>query len=174
MLFELVATIVAGFAGAGVALLLNKVLGGRLPRWLTPVAAGGAMLAITITNEYGWYDRTVQALPDGLDVALAVEDRAFYRPWTYFVPFVSRFLAIDTATMRTNEALPGQKMVEVYVFARWAAPQSRLVMVDCAGGRRADIVRGTAFADDGALDGLNWLDAGPDDPIVRSTCRPES
>ena len=47
MVFELIATIVAGFAGAGVALLLNKIFGGRLPRWIMPVAAGAAMLATT-------------------------------------------------------------------------------------------------------------------------------
>lgn len=170
MFFELIATIVAGFGAAGVALLLNKVLGGRLPRWVVPVTAGCAMLATTIVNEYGWYDRTVEALPDGLEVAMTVEDGAFYRPWAYVVPFVSRFLAIDTATIRTNEALPGQKMVEVYAFGRWAAPQSRLVMVDCTGGRRADIARGMAFDADGSLEGLAWRDIGTDDPIVKSAC----
>ena len=171
MFFELIATIVAGFAGAGIALLLNKVLGGRLPRWITPVAAGMAMLATTIANEYGWYGRTAAALPAGLEVATTVENKAFYRPWTYLFPFVSRFLAVDTATMRTNEALPGQRMVEVYAFGRWTAPQSRLVMVDCAGGRRADIARGAEFGEDGSVDTLAWRDTGLDDPVVKTACR---
>ena len=170
MFFELIATIVAGFAGAGIALLLNKVVGGRLPRWITPVAAGTAMLATTIANEYVWYERTVAALPSGLEVAITVENKAFYRPWTYLFPFVSRFLAVDTATMRTNEALPGQRMVGVYAFGRWAAPQSRLVMVDCPGGRRADIARGAGFAGDGSIDALAWRDTGLDDPVVRTAC----
>ncbi len=38
MFFEMVATLVSGFAGAGVVLLLNKISGGRLPKWAMPVA----------------------------------------------------------------------------------------------------------------------------------------
>ena len=73
--------------------------------------------------------------------------------------------------MRTNEALPGQRMVEVYAFGRWTAPQSRLVMVDCAGGRRADIARGAEFGEDGSVDTLAWRDTGLDDPVVKTACR---
>jgi hypothetical protein len=171
MFFELIATFVAGFAGAGVALLLNKLVGGRLPRWIIPIAAGAAMLATTIANEYGWYGRTVGSLPSGLEVATTVENAAIYRPWAYVIPFVSRFLAVDTATMRTNDALPGQKMVEVYAFGRWAAPQSRLVMVDCDGGRRADVPPGTEVSPSGRVEGLDWRDTGADDPIVATSCR---
>ena len=109
MFLELIATFIAGFAGAGAVMLINRILGGRLPRWLTPVAAGGAMLAATIANEYGWYECTVETMPEGMEVATAVEERAFYRPWTYLVPYTSRFIAVDTASVRTNDALPGQR-----------------------------------------------------------------
>lgn len=171
MLFELIAAIVAGFAGAGVALLANKLLGGRLPRWLTLALAGLAMLSMAITNEYGWYPRTVQGLPEGLEIATTAEDRAIYRPWTYIVPFVTRFLAVDTATMRTNEAVPGQRIVDVYAFARWAAPRRQGVAVDCSVGRRADLGPGVAMDADGGLQGADWREVGPDDPIVRTACR---
>ena len=170
MLFELIAAIVAGFAGAGVILMANKLLGGRLPRWLTPAGAGLAMLAMAIVNEYGWYPRTVQGLPEGLEVATTAEDRAIYRPWTYVVPFVTRFLAVDTATIRTNDALPGQRIVEVYAFARWAAPMRRGVAVDCTGGRRADLDGAVSFDADGGLQGAAWREVGADDPIVRTAC----
>ncbi|MCY4167446.1 MAG: hypothetical protein OXD36_05610 [Rhodobacter sp.] len=170
MLFELIATIVAGFAGAGVALLINRMLVGRLPRWIVPTAAGAAMLATTTANEYGWHERTVAALPPGLEVAMTVEDRAIYRPWARVFPLVLRFLAVDRATMRSNDALPDWRMAEVYAFGRWHAPRSRLVMVDCDGGRRADITTGAEFGEDGAIDGLAWRDTGLEDPIVRTAC----
>ena len=171
MLFELIATVVAGFAGAGCALILNKLIGGRLPRWIMPVAAGAAMLGTAIANEYGWYARTAAGLPEGLEVAMTVEDRAIYRPWGYLFPFVSRFLAVDTANARTHASRPGQKLVDVYAFGRWSAPQSRPVMVDCAGGRRADIPPGTTIAPDGSFEGLVWRETGADDEVVATVCR---
>jgi hypothetical protein len=171
MVFELIAVIVAGFAGAGVILLLNKLVKGRLPRWLMPAAAGAAMLAVTISNEYGWYPRTLAALPEGLEVAVTSEDRAFYRPWTFVVPFVSRFLAVDMIGVRSNAAAPGQRLVEVYAFGRWAAPQKKAVAVDCHGGRRADLTGEVSFGEAGALEGAAWRKVGTDDPIVRTVCR---
>ena len=170
MVFELIAVVVAGFAGAGLALLVNKIAGGRLPKWVMPVAAGAAMLAVTITNEYGWYPRTTQTLPDGLEVATTVEDQAFYRPWTYVYPFVSRFLAVDTKTVRTHPDLPDQLLVDVYAFGRWMPPRKLGVAVDCAVGRRAELVEGVSFAADGSLEGAMWQDVGADDPIVRTAC----
>ena len=38
MFLELIAVIFAGIAAAGVVMLLNRTLKGRLPRWMAPVA----------------------------------------------------------------------------------------------------------------------------------------
>jgi len=170
MLFELIAVIVAGFGGAGVALLARKLLGGRLPRWVVPIAAGTAMLAMAISNEYGWYPRTARSLPEGLDVAATAESDAFYRPWTYVIPLVTRFLAVDMGSMRTNQALAAQHIVDVYAFARWEPVRKLGVAVDCADDRRADLVPGVTFAADGAIQGATWHRVGADDPIVRTVC----
>jgi hypothetical protein len=170
MLFELIAAIAAGFAGGGIALLITKVSGGRLPRWIIPLAAGAAMIGMAIFNEYDWYPRTVASMGDGLEVASTVQDRAPFRPWTYLVPFVTRFLAVDTGTMQTNDAVKGQRIVEVYAFGRWAPTRKIDVAVDCTGGRRADLTPGISFGPDGTIEGANWRDVGADDPIVRTAC----
>ena len=98
MFFELISTIVAGVAAGLFVWAVNRTLKGRFPKWLVPVAAGAAMLLATISSEYGWYDRTVATMPEGMVVAQTVEERTFYRPWTYMRPFVSRFVAVDLAT----------------------------------------------------------------------------
>jgi hypothetical protein len=170
MLFELIAVIVAGFAGAGLALLLGRILRGRLPKWVMPVAAGAAMLAVTISNEYGWYPRTAQGLPEGLEVAMTVEDTAPYRPWTYAKPFVSRFLAVDRNSARTNDAQPGVVLADVYAFARWTPPSRVTVAVDCAAGRRAEITGGASFGADGTLLDIPWRDVGAEDEILAAFC----
>ncbi|MDX1744187.1 MAG: hypothetical protein R3186_11440, partial [Ruegeria sp.] len=100
MFLELIGTIFAGFAFAGVAMLVNKLTGGRLPRWSAPVAAGLGMIGVTIASEYSWYDRTFDPLSDQLVIVEKIESRALYRPWTYALPFVIRFSAIDPASVR--------------------------------------------------------------------------
>lgn len=170
MFLELIGTIFAGFAFAGIVMVLNKVTGGRLPRWMTPVAAGLGMIGMTITSEYSWYDRTRDTLPEGMTVIQEVESRAFYRPWTYAVPFVDRFAAIDAGSVRTNEQVPEQRLVELYFFGRWAPVSKLPVVVNCKEFSRANLADGAEFADDGRLLNADWIDVTASDPIVEATC----
>ena len=55
MFLDLVATISAAFALAGVALILRSLSRKRLPGWIVPAAAGFGMLSFAIWNEYTWY-----------------------------------------------------------------------------------------------------------------------
>lgn len=163
MFLELIAVLVAGFAGAGVVMLLAKLTGGRLPRWIVPLAAGGAMLAAAISSEYSWYGRTTGNMPEGMTVAQSIQSSAFWRPWTYLVPMTDRFVAVDTDNLRANSQTPDLYMADLYFFGRWKTVQSVEVMVDCAAHRRADPVLG-----DGS-DPL-WRDVGPEDPVVKTVC----
>ncbi|WP_291727153.1 hypothetical protein [Leisingera sp. F5] len=169
MFLELIAVIFAGIAAAGVVMLLGKFLGGRLPRWLAPVAAGLAMIAATITSEYGWYPRTAAALPDGLVVAETVENQSFYRPWTYAVPYVDRFAALDTATMKTHADHPQIYLGELYFFGRWAPVSKLPVWLDCGGGRRA-LAAGDAEFSGGLPENLDWVGGGSSDPVLTTAC----
>ncbi|WP_269580799.1 hypothetical protein [Roseibium sp. Sym1] len=170
MFVELIATLVAGVAGAGLVMLLNRLLGGRLPRWFAPVAAGAAMLLTTIASEYGWYDRTRQTLPESVVVAQTVESRAFYRPWTYVVPFVERFVAIDMASLQTHPEQPGLRLVDAYFFGRWSPVNKLPVIADCVELRRAALVDGVSFEADGAVKGITWTPVSDKDAIVSTIC----
>lgn len=170
MFLELIGTIFAGLAVAGVVMLLNRFLGGVLPRWLTPVAAGLAMIGVTVASEYSWYDRTRDALPEGMQVVQEVESRAFYRPWTYLAPYVDRFAAFDTASVRTNDNLPDQRLADLYFFGRWAPVSQMPVLVDCAGSRRATLADGAEFTPDGAVRDVDWIEVGADDAVLEAVC----
>ncbi|MCR9156214.1 MAG: hypothetical protein NXH80_03125 [Rhodobacteraceae bacterium] len=163
MFLELIAVIVAGIAGAGVMMLIARAAGGRVPKWLVPVAAGAAMLGTTISSEYSWFTRTSNALPDGLEVVQTVESTAFYRPWTYLAPYTDRFIALDTGNVRANTENASLFMADIYFFRRWGTVQSVELMVNCDTGQRAD----PAFGDGG--DPM-WRDTMPDDPIVSGVC----
>ncbi|WP_375592773.1 hypothetical protein ABWI00_11975 [Algihabitans albus] len=170
MLIELVAAVALGFAAAGVALLARRAIP-ALPRFTVPAAAGLAMIGFGIWSEYTWYERTSATLPDGIEVTSAPAESAFWRPWSYVAPLVVRFMAVDLASARRNEALPGQVMVEVYVIARHG-PRARVpVLLDCQGHRRADIADGLDFGSDGSVAESDWRRVAPDDPLLATVCR---
>lgn len=170
MFLELIATFVAGFAGAGMMMLVVRLFRGRLPRWLIPVAAGAAMLGATISSEYSWYSRTSGNLPEGVTVAHTVEGKAMYRPWTYLLPYTERFMAVDTATLRRNEAQPGMVLAELLFFGRWQPVQKLAVMFDCVGHRQTQLPEEVNFDDNGALIGAVWVPIPADDPALVIAC----
>ncbi len=170
MFYEIVATLVAGVAGAGVVMLLNKLTGGRLPRWAVPFGVAAGMLVTTIANEYAWYGRTVANLPEGLVVVSEVENSSLYRPWVRVKPFVEQFVAVDGDSLLLNKAYPDLRMVTLVRLGRWVTPSQQAVMVDCAQGRRAPLAGPDAVGSEGWLDRLAWFDAPADDPVVTATC----
>lgn len=170
MIFELIGTIVAGVVAALLVWAINRTLRGRLPKWLMPAAAGAAMLLATITSEYGWFDRTEAAMPQSMIVAQTIEETSAYRPWTYAVPFVSHFIAVDQATIRTHPDRPDQRIVELVFFGRWARTAKVPALFDCAESRRADILDGVSFGGGGEVLNAVWHDLPATDPILQAAC----
>lgn len=170
MFFELIGTIMAGVAMALIFWAVNRLLKGRLPSWLMPVSAGLAMLIATISSEYGWYDRTARAMPQGLVVAQTVEESAIYRPWTYAKPFVTRFVAVDQSSIRTHPKQPNQRIVDLVFYGRWTRTAKIPVLFDCGTAQRADIVDGIEFGDDGEVIGAEWIKVSKTDPVLKTAC----
>jgi Zn-dependent protease with chaperone function len=166
MFFELIATFAAGIAVAGLALIAGHLSGGRLPRWITPVAAGAAMLGYAVWSEYTWAERTMQGLPDGVEVLTTVEETRFWKPWTYVVPQTTRIMALDRQGVQTKPDAEGILLADVYLFARWTPPAKRPQLVDCADGARADVST-AALADP---DNATWRRVGGDDPLIEALC----
>lgn len=172
MFFELIGTIVAGVAAALLVWALNRSLKGRLPSWLVPVAAGAAMLLATISSEYSWFARAQSNMPEGFVVAETVEERKFYRPWTYAKPFVSRFIAVDQATARTHPARPEQRLVDLVIYGRWARTAKIPALFDCGTNARADLVDGVEFGADGGVLNADWHDMDANAPLLQAACAP--
>ena len=167
MFLELIATFAAGFATAGVVLLINLVTRGRLlPRWVMPVAAGGAMIAYAVWSEYTWAERTIAALPEGLSVVQTIEEKKAWKPWTYLAPQVTRLVAADTGTARKNPEAPGTQLVDLYFFGRWQAVNKVPQLIDCAAMARADVTD-AALADPAAA---SWITLEASDPLIRTVC----
>lgn len=173
MFYEMVATLVSAFVGAGLVLALNKLTGGRLPKWAMPVGAGLAMIVTTVATEYAWYDRTKDILPEGMTVVMEVENNSLYRPWTYIVPFVERFVALDEQSLRTHEAQPALRMVDLLFMGRWSAPEKMVVLGNCDTSQRAPLIDGVTFDASGQVAGVDWVTVPQDDPILAAICKLE-
>ncbi|WP_299693751.1 hypothetical protein [uncultured Tateyamaria sp.] len=170
MFVELIATLFAGIGCAGIVMLLNIALARRLPKWLMPVAAGAGMIGMTISNEYTWFGRTADRLPEGVEIALTVDEQSWLRPWTQAVPYTKRFVAVDVAGQRRNAAQPDQRLVDVYFFGRWSPVNLTPMLLDCAGARSAVLIDGAAFADDGSVADADWQAMPAGDPILKTVC----
>jgi hypothetical protein len=170
MFFELIGTIVAGVVAALFVWALNRTLKGRLPKWFMPLAAGAAMLVATISSEYGWFTRMQSNMPEGFVVAETVQESQFYRPWTYAKPFVSRFVAVDQATMRTHPDHPDQRIVDLVIYGRWARTAKIPALFDCAANARADLVDGVDFGADGEVLNPEWQPMDADAPLILAAC----
>jgi hypothetical protein len=169
MFWELLATVFAGFAGAGIGLIARKASRGRVPGSTTLILAGVFMFAFTVMSEMNWFPRQLEQLPDSAVVVATNESRAFYRPWTYFTPYVNRFIAVDTESTQTNPAVPDQRIVDVYLMERWQAARALQIGVDCAQPAQAPLST-AEFDEDGAITAARWDKMERDDPLVLAVC----
>lgn len=166
MLFELIATFAAAFGAAGLVMVLNRILGGTLPRWSTPAAAGLCMIAYAVWSEYTWGARTINGMPEGLLVVQSVEESAVWKPWTYAYPQVTRLIAADKASVRNNPKVPDVRLVDIYIFGRWKAPAQIPQLVHCETGARAD-VSDAALGDPSQAD---WVSIAKESHLRKVVC----
>ena len=171
MFFELIAAIFAAVAAAGVVLLLNRLSGGRLPRWLMPAVAAAAMIGVTVRLEYTWFERRVADFPEGIVVTETHTVRQIWRPWTFAFPLVDRFIAIEPAAVRTNDGAPHQRMTDLLLFARWQPPRVVPMVYDCSAGRSAPLTDSVTYDAAGAVDQAAWAPVEPGDTTFEMLCR---
>ena len=100
MLFHLLATFSAGICAAGLFLLGYRTCGRKAPRYLPPLAAGLAMIGYNVWDEYSWAGRTIADLPGHIEVVATYGNSAPWKPWTYAIPEVDRFVAFGGVERR--------------------------------------------------------------------------
>lgn len=98
MLWHLIAAIFAGLGCAGIAMLLRKLSGQRLPRWIIPVFAGLGILGYQIYQEYSWFEHKQQLLPPGAQVVSSEKRSMVWRPWTFLFPITNAFSVVENTT----------------------------------------------------------------------------
>jgi len=171
MIWELIATVCAGVGAAGIALLLIKLSRQRLPRYLTPIFAGIAMLAFQIYNEYQWFNHQKSLLPEGVEVVMTASDQKAWQPWTYLIPQTNRFMAADFANTSVNQLNPDIVMLDLYLFAQRSPAIPVKQLIHCKAGKRADFsVDMMIPTKDATLDDT-WFDIPADTDLLKACQR---
>lgn len=163
MFWELVATVFAGIAGAGIALIIRKISRQSTPKWLIPVFAGLAMLGFQIQSEYTWFDHQASRLPNGVVVVKKIEEQTFWRPWSYVFPQSLRFIAADVAHSAVNKVNTNLVLVDLYFFERRQLAKRVPQVIDCQQGARSD------FSTEKNSQ-VNWHSLSKSDPLLQAVC----
>ncbi len=128
------------------------------------------MFGFQIWNGYTWHERTAAALPDGVRVVKTYDQRSFFSPWTFIVPQVNRFAAVDLASVQRNRHAPDYALARIYLFARFQPAGSGMQIFDCANVRRADLGPTVKFGDNGLPENAAWTVVDANDLILRTVC----
>ena len=142
-----------------------------IPGWLTPVAAGAGLIGTAIYMEYSWFDRVSRALPAQFVVANEEATASPLRPWTYVVPLINRFTALDSSKLARHPERSELIVAPVFGFARWENPQNALMVFDCAGNRRVPVTEGMAIDANGTLTGADWVVLSATDGLQEAACK---
>jgi hypothetical protein len=170
MAFELLGSFfVALTIGLFIWALRKKVP--AIPRWATSALAGAGLIVTAAYMEYSWFTRVTGALPPEFVVANEETTASPLRPWTYVVPLVSRFAAIDTSKLARHPERNELIVAPVFGFARWENPQNALMVFDCAGSRRVPVTEGMSIDANGTLTGAEWQVLDSVDGLQQAACK---
>ncbi|MBU2115119.1 MAG: hypothetical protein KKE94_15245 [Gammaproteobacteria bacterium] len=170
MLWELIATVVAGLGGAGIALMLRKLSANKAPSWLIPAFAGATMLGFQIHSEYSWFEHQASLLPAGVVVVKTVQEQAVWRPWSYLYPQTLRFIAADVNNASQNQLNNQIMLVDLYFFQRRATARRVSVVLHCEQHARTEFSQQLDIPAVDAPLSNNWQKLSADDPLLTAVC----
>ena len=170
MFIHLLATLVLGAVAAGLVYIIARPFGWKPPGVVYPMAAALGILAYTVYDEYSWYSRVSSTLPTRLNVVRTYATSMPYQPWTYAVPRVYRFDAVDLGSSRTNPNAPELTMVEMQRVTRNVSSEKISSIIDCKNQRYAEIDRETEFAETGLPTNAKWLNLADHTVLRKAIC----
>lgn len=171
MLFILLGTFIAGIGAAGAAIVVYKfILRRPRPKGAIPISAGIAMILFQIILDYGWYSRATADFGDDVMVLRTAEGKSLLQPLSYIIPRTDRFLALNKATMKSNNNLPGIKLAELFQAEKDGPTTSIWQLIDCPGKRRADWTGVLPPTMHDLNDQAKWYALEEHDPLFTAAC----
>jgi len=156
MFITLLITACVAAMAAGVVLLAFRAFGRRPPKVMLLAAVGLSIVAYVTYSRYTWADLMTARLPDTIEVIQSYRESAIYEPWTFIWPRITHFAAIDRATLVAHRNLPGVYLVEMILVGEGDPSLSVPQVIDCIGGRRANLNPNAPLDPDVLADSLDW------------------
>jgi len=170
MFITLLITACVAAMTAGVVLLAYRAFGQRPPKAVLLTAVGLSILAYVTYSRYTWADLMIARLPNTIEVIQSYRESAVYEPWTFIWPRITHFAAIDRATLAAHRSLPGVYLVEMILVGEGDPSLSVPQVIDCIGGRRANLTP-DAPLDPGVLaDTLDWQTGRSPERLFERVC----
>lgn len=170
MLWELIATVCAGLAGAGIALFIRKLTFKKAPKWLIPTLAGIGMLTFQIQSEYSWYSHQASLLPNGVVVVKTVEEQTPLRPWSMLYPQTTRFIAADINNAAQNDMNQDVYLVDLYFFERRLSAKRVTQVIHCGANARTNFTNKLDVPTGNQVDAGEWVSLSSNDPLIEAVC----
>lgn len=171
MILNLIVTLVLGGLAAGSVYLVARPFGWKPAGVYYLVAAAAGMLAYSVYDEYSWYERSASTLPTQLKVVRTYATSMPYQPWTYAVPRIYRFDAVDMGSLRSNPKAPELALIRLLRVTRNTSSDSVAAVLDCPNARYAEIGEGTQFSQSGVPTNPDWQSLSQHPELKMTICR---
>jgi len=169
MIIDFVGAIATGLGLLGFILLLNRVTGRWMPRWVFPATVALGMIGYTVWAEYSWPTRTIDGSPQ-LVLASHNQQSVFYRPWTFIWPQTTRLVAVDQSQTHIHPQQPDLVLTQIVLIGRWEPIRVAGMALDCVRNARVDLAQGVELGADGTLEGANWRALEESDAVLVAAC----
>lgn len=141
-----------------------------MPGALIPLIIGSTIILYGIYSEYTWESRTLDKMPDSIEVVERFAGTSAFSPWSYVVPRNDRLMLVDMASLRRNSDHADYVMLDLLLMQRFNPVAKVPQLVDCRNARRADLTADPEFDEQGLPVGLSWNDLGAAARLMELAC----
>ncbi|NVK18942.1 MAG: hypothetical protein HWE30_09620 [Methylocystaceae bacterium] len=144
------------FVVCGPIWAIARYLRVQLPKFLLPMIAGITLFSFNIYMSYSWFDRMVASYDDDIIVQQEYRTSSIFAPWTFLVPRVSHFVAINAK--KEPYQIPETDVVEgaLVMIQEYADPMNLTVYADCANEQVGMLPTNQVPTDKNPLDVVQW------------------
>lgn len=166
--------LITAFAVTAIVIILTwavyRTLKRPMPRSLIPIMIGATVIAYGIYSEYTWESRTLEQMPESVEVINTFAGRSAFSPWAYLVPRTDRLSLVDTNGLLRNPQYPDYVMLDLLLMQRFSPVMQVRQLVDCRESRRADLTSDPVFDSQGLPENLRWETLPEEHRLIEVAC----